>query len=44
MAWHIFRKDLVLLWPLVALSALAQFGLDALMFMADRSPDSQYCC
>lgn len=42
MAWHIFRKDLVLLWPLVALSALAQFGLDALMFMADRSPDSQY--
>ncbi len=42
MAWHILRKDLILLWPVVALSALAQFGLDALMFMADRSPDSQY--
>ena len=42
MAWHIFRKDLILLWPVVALSALAQFGLDALMFVADRSPDSQY--
>jgi hypothetical protein len=42
MAWHIFRKDLVLLWPLIALSVVAQFGLSALMFMADRTPDSQY--
>ncbi len=42
MAWHIFRKDLILLWPLAALSALTQFGLDALMFVSDRTPDSQY--
>jgi hypothetical protein len=42
MAWHILRKDLVLLWPLVALSALAQFALVAMMFVADRSPEAQY--
>ena len=42
MAWHIFKKDLILLWPVVLLSALAQFGLDALMFASDRSPESQY--
>ena len=42
MVWHIFRKDLVLLWPVVALSAIAQFGLNAMMFVADRSPDSEY--
>ncbi len=37
MAWHIFKKDLVLLWPLMLLSALAQFGLDGLMFAAGRA-------
>ena len=42
MAWRIFGKDLILLWPVVALSAIAQFGLDAMMFAADHSPDSQY--
>ena len=42
MAWHIFRKDLILLWPLVALSALTQFGLAALMLVSDGAPDSQY--
>ena len=40
MSWQILRKDLVLLWPLVALSALAQWGLDVLMLAADRTPDS----
>lgn len=40
MSWHILRKDLVLLWPLVALSCLAQFGLDAVMLAADRTPES----
>jgi hypothetical protein len=42
MAWHILRKDLGLLWPLVLLSALVQFGLDAMMFVADRTPEAQY--
>lgn len=42
MIWLILRKDLVLLWPLVALSVLAQFGLNALMFAADHAPESQY--
>ena len=42
MAWHIFKKDLILLWPVGLLSALAQFALDALMFAADRDPGSQY--
>ena len=42
MTWHIFRKDLILLWPLAALSALSQFGLDAMMFVSDRTPESQY--
>ena len=42
MAWHIFKKDFVLLWPVVLLSALAQFGLTALMFAADNDPQSQY--
>jgi hypothetical protein len=42
MAWHILKKDLVLLWPLVALSALAQFALVAMMFVADRSAEAQY--
>jgi hypothetical protein len=37
MAWHIFRKDLGLLWPLIALSALAQLGLNALMFAAGQA-------
>jgi hypothetical protein len=41
MAWHIFRKDLALLWPLAVLSALVQFGLDAMMFASDRNPDAQ---
>jgi hypothetical protein len=42
MAWHIFRKDLTLLWPVALLSAVAQFGLYALTFLSDRSPDEQY--
>jgi hypothetical protein len=42
MAWHIFRKDLILLWPLAVLSLLVQIGLNALMFAADRAPELQY--
>ncbi len=42
MAWHIFKKDFVLLWPVVLLSTLAQFGLNALMFASDHDPQSQY--
>lgn len=41
MAWHIFRKDFGLLWPLVALSAMVQLGLDAMMLVADASPDAR---
>lgn len=42
MAWHIFRKDLVLLWPMVVLVALAQVGMDALAFAMDAAPQSPY--
>ncbi|MGZ3344092.1 MAG: hypothetical protein ACXU82_05615 [Caulobacteraceae bacterium] len=42
MAWHIFRKDLVLLWPLVLFGVLAQWGLFALVFAMDASPQSPY--
>lgn len=42
MAWHVFKKDLILLWPLMALSIFAQFGLAGLMFIADHTPNSQY--
>ena len=42
MAWHIFKKDLILLWPVALLSALAQLGLNSLMFAADHDPQSQY--
>jgi hypothetical protein len=42
MIWHIFRKDLTLLWPLAALSAVTQLALDALMVVVDRNPDAQY--
>jgi hypothetical protein len=42
MAWHIFKKDMVLLWPLAALSALAQFGLYALVFAMDAEPQLTY--
>lgn len=38
MAWHIFKKDLVLLWPLALLGVLAQAGLAALMFASDAEP------
>jgi hypothetical protein len=42
MAWHIFKKDMVLLWPLAALSALAQFGLYGLAFAMDAAPQMTY--
>jgi hypothetical protein len=42
MAWHIFKKDLILLWPLAALSALAQFGLYGLAFAMDAEPQMTY--
>jgi ABC-type transport system involved in multi-copper enzyme maturation permease subunit len=42
MAWHIFKKDLVLLWPLALLSALAQFGLFGLAFAMDATPQATY--
>lgn len=40
MSWHILRKDFVLLWPWIILSALAQIGLNGLMFAVDHTPDS----
>ena len=40
MSWHIFRKDVVLLWPLVVLSTIVQFGLNGLMFVVDQAPES----
>ena len=42
MAWHIFKKDLVLLWPVAALAALAQWGLFALVFAMDATPQAPY--
>jgi hypothetical protein len=42
MAWHIFKKDLALLWPMAALSAVAQFGLFALVFAMDAAPQMTY--
>ena len=42
MAWHIFKKDMLLLWPLAALSALAQFALYGLVYVMDAAPQSTY--
>jgi hypothetical protein len=42
MAWHILKKDLVLLWPLVLLAALAQWALFALVFAMDAFPQQPY--
>jgi hypothetical protein len=42
MAWHIFRKDLALLWPLVLLTALAQVGMNGLALAMDAAPQSSY--
>jgi hypothetical protein len=42
MAWHILKKDLVLLWPVVLLGALAQWGVYALAFAMDAFPQSPY--
>ena len=42
MAWHIFRKDLVLLWPVVLFGALAQWGLFAAAFAMDATPQATY--
>jgi hypothetical protein len=42
MAWHIFKKDMVLLWPVVLLSALAQVGMDVLASAMDASPQLSY--
>ena len=42
MAWHIVKKDLLLLWPLVLFGALAQWGLFALVFAMDATPQSPY--
>jgi hypothetical protein len=42
MAWHIFRKDLTLLWPLVLLAALAQVGMDALALAMDAAPQQPF--
>ena len=42
MAWHIFKKDLVLLWPIVLLGALAQWALFALVFAMDAFPQQPY--
>jgi hypothetical protein len=38
MAWHIFRKDLALLWPLVLLAVLAQMSMDGLALAMDAVP------
>ena len=42
MAWHILRKDLALLWPIVLLGALAQWALFALVFAMDAFPQQPY--
>ena len=42
MAWHILKKDLILLWPMALLSALAQWGLYGLVFAMDAAPQSPY--
>ena len=42
MAWHIFKKDLRLLGPWAALCAIVQIGLDAMMYLADQSPEAKY--
>jgi len=42
MAWHIFKKDLILLWPVALLCAFAQFALDGLMFASDHDPGAPY--
>ncbi len=42
MAWHIFKKDLTLLWPIAGLSILAQWGLYGLVFWMDLGPQAQY--
>jgi hypothetical protein len=42
MAWHIFKKDLSLLWPLVLLAALAQVGMNGLALAMDAAPQSTY--
>jgi hypothetical protein len=42
MAWHIFKKDMALLWPVVLLSALAQVGMDVLASAMDASPQLAY--
>jgi hypothetical protein len=41
MAWRIFKKDLILLWPPALLCILAQAGLTALMFASDSDPEAQ---
>jgi hypothetical protein len=41
MAWRIFKKDLILLWPLALLCILAEAGLAALMFASDSEPEAQ---
>jgi hypothetical protein len=42
MAWHIFKKDLVLLWPVALLGAFAQWVVFALAFAMDASPQETY--
>jgi hypothetical protein len=42
MAWHIFKKDLVLLWPVVLLGVLAQWALFAVVFAMDTLPQSPW--
>jgi len=42
MAWHIFKKDMALLWPIVLLSALAQVAMDVLASAMDASPQLAY--
>ena len=40
-AWRIFKKDMILLWPVALLGALTQLGLAGLMFASDSAPESQ---
>ena len=42
MIWNILKKDLILLWPMAGLTALAQFAMAALMAASDTQPDAQY--
>jgi hypothetical protein len=41
MAWRIFKKDMILLWPVALFAIVTQIGLAALMFAADSAPQSQ---